>query len=302
VKPQIIPRVLRDAALAYAQLGIKVFRVRPDKTPYANCVQCTPQVMGQPNPQYDGHRPEDCACPVDTCHGFHAATTDEATVRRWWHQDPTANIGAPCKANGWAVLDIDPRNGGHASLCALEQRVGVLPGTTTQITGGDGLHLIYRSPSVPLPATPFPGIDIKHNGYILLAPSVHHSGLRYQWPGDGLFHAPVTPWPEELLPKPKKRAVSARPPAAGRFFGTTDHIGDLVQSVMDSAPGTRHGRNNSLYTAACRAHALADRGLIDLHEAREALLAAARAVDLEGGDRQAEATFNSAANRSRRAA
>ena len=40
---------------------------------------------------------------------------------------------------------------------------------------------------------PFPGIDFKHNGYILLAPSVHASGGRYQWAGDGLYRAPTTP-------------------------------------------------------------------------------------------------------------
>lgn len=296
MKPSLIPRLPRDAALTYAALGVKVFRVRRDKTPYGNCPLCNPR-----SGQYIQHRPKDCLCGVDTCHGFHAATTDLDTVDRWWTAEPDANIGAPCALNGWAVLDVDPRNGGCKSLCAVEQRVGVLPGTVVQITGGDGLHMLYRSPGVPLPATPFPGIDFKHNGYVLLAPSVHSSGQRYQWAGDGLYRHPETPWPSVLLPKPKKpKPAPARPAPVTVLGGRRDHIAELVQHVMDAVPSSRHGRNSSLYAAACRAHALAERGLVDLGEARAALLAAADAVDLDGGPRQAEATFDSAANRPHR--
>jgi hypothetical protein len=192
---------LRTAALAYAALGVKVFRVRPDKAPYPNCQQCRPPTERRPNPHYVEHRPEDCRCSGDACHGFYAATTDAATIERWWAAEPTANIGAPCKLNGWAVIDIDPRNSGYQSLCVLEDRVGVLPGTVMQITGGDGLHLIYRSPGMPLPGSLGPGLDLKHNGYVLLAPSVNTAGSRYRWAGDGLFRLPETPWPAALTPR-----------------------------------------------------------------------------------------------------
>ncbi|MDX2703947.1 bifunctional DNA primase/polymerase [Streptomyces sp. PA03-6a] len=191
---------MRAAALEYAAAGVRVFRVRRDKQPYANCVRCSPQLRGKPNPKHQPHRPEDCQCGIGTCHGFHAATTDLATVERWWTAEPEANIGAPCKLNGWAVLDIDPRHGGHLSLGVLEERIGVLPGTVMQITGGDGLHILYRSPDVQLPGTLGPGLDVKHNGYVLLAPSVHSSGGRYQWSGDGLFKQPTEPWPAALTP------------------------------------------------------------------------------------------------------
>lgn len=202
-----IPADLPSAAVAYAAADIRVFRVRPDKAPFANCSQCRPPTASRPNPAYIKHQPEQCRCAARTCHGFHAATTDVGLVREWWAEQPDANIGAPCALNGWAVLDIDPRHGGHLSLSVLEQRVGVLPGTVMQITGGDGLHIVYRSPSVSLPGTLGPGLDVKHNGYILLAPSVHGSGVKYRWSGHGRFLQPEVGWPAVLTPQGRRAAA-----------------------------------------------------------------------------------------------
>ncbi|GAA2972281.1 bifunctional DNA primase/polymerase [Streptomyces enissocaesilis] len=293
-----IPKNHRDAALAYAALGIKVFRVRRSKAPYANCPRCDKH-----SSIYIPHRPEQCQCGIPTCHGFWAATTDTTLVHRWWTEEPDANIGAPCKLNGWAVLDVDPRNGGHASLCALEHRVGVLPGTTNQVTGGNGLHMLYLSPGYDLPGEPFPGIDFKHNGYILLAPSVHSSGNRYQWAG-GIFHKPSTAWPAPLLPRKEKRPIPQPRPtthrhtfpsvrAAGRpGGGKMWTIEDLVQHVMDGREGNR---NHTFFFAACRAHELAAQNLINLSEAEAALLHAASAIGLT--DSETRNSFDSAATR-----
>ncbi|PKT67561.1 DNA primase [Streptomyces populi] len=290
-----IPTALPAAAETYAAAGIKVFRVRRSKAPYANCPRCDRQ-----SSLYTKHRPEDCQCGIPTCHGFHAATTDIDLVRRWWREEPDANIGAPCKLNGWAVIDIDPRNGGRESLQALEKRVGVLPGTTMQITGGDGLHIVYRSPGVDLPGLLGPGIDFKHNGYILLAPSLHASGGRYQWAGSGDYLAPTTDWPLFLLPRKKARPAPTvkhrfpvqerrqQRPGGGRMWTTAD----LVQHVMDSRDGNR---NNAFFFAACRAHELAEQNLLSLSEAEAGLLSAASAVGLT--DSEARASFDSAATR-----
>lgn len=287
--PAKIPARLHDAALAYAALGIKVFRVRRNKTPYANCARCDKQ-----SSVYVRHRPEECRCGVPTCHGFWAATTDQALIHKWWTEEPDANIGAPCKLNGWAVVDIDPRNGGYRSLCALETRVGVLPGTVMQVTGGDGLHMLYRSPGFDLPGEPFPGVDFKHNGYILLAPSVHKSGARYRWAGDGAFRRDLTAWPEQLLPRKERHLVPAPRPVVRHPFPAISHgqsrrdgggrmwtVADLVQHVMDSQEGNR---NNRLFFAACRAHELAEQNLINLAEAEQGLQSAGEAVGLPHGD------------------
>ncbi|MET7643017.1 bifunctional DNA primase/polymerase [Streptomyces sp. NPDC005426] len=287
-----IPKNHREAALVYASLDIKVFRVRRSKAPYANCPRCDRQ-----SSIYIQHRPEECQCGVPTCHGFWAATTDPTLIHKWWTEEPDANIGAPCKLNGWAVIDVDPRNGGHASLCALEQRVGVLPGTTMQITGGNGLHCFYGSPGFDLPGEPFPGIDFKHNGYVLLAPSMHSSGNRYQWPGNGLFHKPTAPWPSTLLPRKEKPRISGQPRRQQSLSGIRRPgkqwtVDTLVQHVMDAAEGNR---NASLYFAACRAHETAEQGAIDLYEAETALSDAGQAVGLTASE--TIATIRSAARR-----
>ena len=288
-----IPKSPRDAALAYAALGIKVFRARRSKAPYANCPRCDKQ-----SSVYTPHRPEECQCQVPTCHGFWAATTDPNLIHKWWTEEPDANIGAPCKLNGWAVLDIDPRNGGHTSFAALEQRVGVLPSTTMAITGGDGLHVFYLSPGFDLPGEPFPGIDFKHNGYVLLAPSVHSSGNRYQWAGDGnRFRMPDVAWPKTLLPRKEKPRIPGQPRRQQSLSGIRRPgkkwtVDALVQHVMDASEGNR---NASLYFAACRAHETAEQGALDLYAAETALADAGQAVGLTASE--TIATIQSAARR-----
>ncbi|MGW5475429.1 bifunctional DNA primase/polymerase [Streptomyces sp. NPDC004008] len=197
--------------MLYAQAGIRVFRARRDKKPYGNCPQCDTK-----SPEtYIPHAPEECGCGVDTCHGFHAATTNVKVIERWWTEEPDANIGAPCKLNGWAGIDVDPRHGGDITYALIESEYGVLPGTTLQVTGGGGFHALYQAPDFGLPGTFGIGIEVKFNGYVLLAPSVHSSGTRYRWIND-LFHHPVVPWPKQLvpasaLPKPQRLSVpSAR--------------------------------------------------------------------------------------------
>ncbi|MFI1044994.1 bifunctional DNA primase/polymerase [Streptomyces griseoruber] len=233
--------------MAYALAGVRVFRVRRDKAPYANCMRCDKN-----GPMYLPHTPEQCRCGVDTCHGFHAATTDPRAIEKWWIEEPEANIGAPCRLNGWAVIDIDPRNDGHKSLCAVEERIGALPGTTTQITGGHGLHLLYRSPGIDLPREPFPGFEFKHHHYIQLAPSMHSSGIRYQWAGDGKFYFPCTPWPRALIPKRRHTTLSDPVPIGSRPIPVTGNRDlDRVQEIAGKVRRLPEGdATNSCYQYA----------------------------------------------------
>ncbi len=123
------------------------------------------------------------------------ATSDLATIQGWWERDPEYNIAVFAKGSGFFVLDIDPRNGGDDSFYKLEERLGGdIPNTITQITGEytirgtakRGKHMFFKAPegyTYPKDLKPlgFPGIDIKHNGYALLAPSRHLSGVNYEW-------------------------------------------------------------------------------------------------------------------------
>lgn len=147
---------LRRAALAYAErLGWHVHPIRPDKRPY-------------------------------TAHGHRDATTDLGQIEGWWRRWPRANIGISCAASGLVALDVDPRNGGDLELDALIAQHGELPETVAALTGGGGMHHVFAAPRGLrwLPKVG-PGLELKHCGYIIVAPSactsVHTSGRSYSW-------------------------------------------------------------------------------------------------------------------------
>lgn len=142
------------------------------------------------------------------------ATSDIDTVTQWWQENPEYNIGVFCRESGFLVIDIDPRNGGDDSFLKLEERAaGNLPPTVEAITGvwskdgkpARGRHLIYKcSPNEKFignfKKAGLDGIDVKHNGYVLIAPSRHFSGVNYTWkPGHAPWEMEIAEAPEELL-------------------------------------------------------------------------------------------------------
>lgn len=162
---------LGQAALAYTRVNVAIIPVEPR-----------------------GKRPL-------TAHGFFDATTRKETIREWWVRWPQANIGLTCQA--WWVLDIDPRHGGMDSLKILQKEVGTdFLNTRVQLTGGGGAHLWYRARQdldVRLTnATKFgglPGLDLRIQGYLVVAPSVHANGGVYQWQNT----LPLAPFPDALV-------------------------------------------------------------------------------------------------------
>ena len=212
-----------DAALRYARAGIPVFPVWGVR---------------------DGH----CACPKGGCssagkhpvaslvpQGLHDATCDEAVIRQWWTDAPDANIAVPTGArSGWWALDVDGELGREsvAMLGTLALEIATAP---TQRTG-NGHHYLFRFESgVRCRAAVRPGIDVRgEGGYIVVSPSVHRSGRRYEWangaePGPaGLVEAPR--WLVEIVTA--RAAVCPAPTDAG-------------------APIEDGSRNDTLFREAC---------------------------------------------------
>ncbi len=93
-------------AIAYALIGLKVFRLVPGtKVPFKGS------------------------------HGFYDATSDLEVIFEWWSNEPDANIGIVSgHSSRIVVLDVDPRNGGDESLEKLTQLHSGLPKTATAIT------------------------------------------------------------------------------------------------------------------------------------------------------------------------
>ena len=154
---------LMDAAIQYAQRGWKVFPVK--------------QNAKVPHPKLSKG-------------GYKCATNDVELIKVWWTIDPNANIGLSLAESGLVCLDADTYKP-DCSFDEIAQQYDI-PMTLRQRSASGGLHLIFNC----LPGDKFPGqigtsIDIKHNGYILLSPSVF-KGNKYAWENE-----------EEIAPAPQ---------------------------------------------------------------------------------------------------
>ncbi len=148
---------LLAAALGYATLGLRVFPCRPrSKLPA-------------------------------TLDGFKSATTDPAQLREWWARWPTANVAiATGAASGIAVLDVDPRHDGIASLETLKRKHSGIPKGPQALTGSGGQHLYFAFPEEGgirnSAGVLGDGLDVRgEGGYVVAPPSIHESGNPYTW-------------------------------------------------------------------------------------------------------------------------
>jgi putative DNA primase/helicase len=142
---------LLQAALEYAKRGWRVLPLKTgEKTPNGGLVP----------------------------HGHKDATTDLGLIKDWWSGHPESNVGVRVGLEADLLdLDIDMHGvDGKASLEKLEKETGKLPRTYTNKTAGNGLHHFFKFPealkNVELKAELAPGVDLKHDGYVVMPPSV----------------------------------------------------------------------------------------------------------------------------------
>ena len=136
---------------------------------------------------------------VCTCNSPHCqAAGKHPTIRRWenvvhTHSDAATHrlINSKCQsfgvsADGWLIVDVDPRNGGGVGLEKLEEALDCyledIAGLTVE-TGGGGLHYYFKAPEGVKMVTgkkEFPGVDFVHGlHYVVGAGSAHKSGGTY---------------------------------------------------------------------------------------------------------------------------
>ena len=170
-----------EHALAYARAGLKIF-------------PCCPRMK----------------IPLAGTHGVRDASSDEALVRAWWGRQPDANIAIACGAgSGVYVVDVDVDEGrgvnGYASL------TDELPATWTVKTPRGGRHYYYAAGDTPPRSKNNlrPGIDIRGDGYYVLAPpSIHPNGGVYEWETDPGVTA-LAVFPDAYRPEERKAPPSA---------------------------------------------------------------------------------------------
>lgn len=239
-----------------------------------------------------------------TTNGYKDASIDPEIIDAWFEEHPEANIGLACDLSGVIALDGDPShytNESAAFMAALQEEYP----TASQSTPTGGIHLIYTVPpdvtltnsrgSLP------PGIDVRANGYILLAPSgVIYRGDKAASKGveDGHFGryrwlekpdlTPPQPLPAhvvELLKKKQEPQVGAQtstngyraPSCEERTYGRSALEREI--RILRSAPSGE--RNDQLNTSAMKLAQLVAGGELEEGEVVGALQDAARALGLD---------------------
>ena len=262
------PRRLVEVALRYAEHG---WPVLPLHTPQRRGCSCTATDCGSA-----GKHPR-------TSRGVHDASTDPDQIQAWWTRWPQANLGVATGATSrLVVLDIDLPDG-PASLARLEADHGALPQTCEQRTGSGGRQLLFAHPgeAVRNRSRLLPGIDLRADGgYIVVPPSVHATGSRYQWRGR-IPPAELPGWLLALLDRSRTPAVGVVEMAAPTL--PTDGpqqryvAAALRRELASLAAAVEGSRNDTLNRAAFNLGQLAGAGLIDRdHVAAELEQAAAR--------------------------
>jgi len=178
-----------------------------------------------------------------TPHGHLDATTDAATIQRWFQAEfPGANYGIATGPAGLVVVDIDARHDGPDSWSRLLTRIGrTLDQTMTIGTGGGGWHIYYHAPhGVGIRNSAgrlAPGLDVRaQGGYVVGPGSLHASGHLYTvLTGD----VPLAPFPPELVAL--LRTPPAPCPSSARVYPQLD-AGLLVEGGRNVALTSRAGR------------------------------------------------------------
>src|SRR5262245_36534311 len=172
-----------EAARQYRSLGLSVIRVGQDKKPLIEWK------VFQDEP----------------------AHTDQ--IDEWWTTWPTANVGAVTgKVSGLVVLDADGPEG-LESLKALGTPATTWLQRTGRVEGG--WQQFFQHPGAQITignrAGLRPGLDVRGDGgYVVLPPSLHPSGRRYEWltsPQD-IELAPLSPSLLALLTTPPPLAMT----------------------------------------------------------------------------------------------
>ena len=238
------------------------------------------------------------------------ATSNLTQLNEWFAKIQAPNIGIHCKASGLIVLDIDPRNGGDESFAKLENLLaGEIPSTAIALTGEyevkgkkvRGRHIYFKDCDddfiTNLDKLDLPGIDIKHNGYVIAPTSSHLSGVKYEWI-DGMSPSKIgisslPPELKEIICKKNRtnkvdKENYARIQTDVIVGATPAALRELERQVKRITAHTKQGnRNNSLNEAAFILGQYVGGGQISFIDAQNALINAAR-IAFSGHDAESE--------------
>ena len=179
---------------------------------------------------------------------FKDKTFSENEIRRFWHEQPDANIA--WRTTDFFVIDIDVSvtENGYESLNEWELSQ-YIPKTLTATTPSGGKHIFLKKPKgieLSQDIRVKPGIDIKanKNNYVLVAPSNNAKGS-YKWDKSTEEMAEA---PAEIISilqtskQPKEPMSFTTDYSRGEFSSKTAKLFEQVVFGL----GDKGGRNNAL--------------------------------------------------------
>ena len=158
-----------EAALSYVARGWEVFPVPPNSK------------KSYKSREYSGDK--------------WGKTRDAATVKEDWQRWPQAGIGLPTgHVSGFWVVEADTPQGhnvdGIAAMAALEAEHGALPPTLQAISPSGSIHWYFGWPASftdeirNSTSTVAPGLDVRGQGGMVVAPPTVRRGRAYAWLND----------------------------------------------------------------------------------------------------------------------
>jgi hypothetical protein len=236
------------AALRYASQGIPVFPLAPrSKFPLISA--------------------------ANGGHGLHDATTDAARIQAWWMAHPTANIGLRTGV-AFDVIDLDS----EAAVDALEsERAGRERISGPVVATAKGFHYFVLPTGLGNRAGVLSGVDFRgRDGYVVGAPSVHPSGVRYRW----IIHdrlSPAPSWLVELVGPRRERTVNS----SKELTVTTAYGQAALRRELERLSQAENGtRNDQLNRAAFSLGQLVASGALEEDNTAVALIQAGQDLGL----------------------
>lgn len=265
-------KTLLDYALEYAQLGWTPIPVRPKSK--------IPCLADWPN----------------------KASTDEAYLKENFTHH-SGNIGIVCgEKSNLLVLDVDMPDG-PAELEQLEKKLGKLPDTLSQTTGGGGKQFFFLYPAGVAIGNSVKklgaGIDIRANkGQAVVPPSIHPNGNQYKW--DNTFSPAALPqaWIEHLVQMETTAppAYSDQPFELDETFGFYPYIEKALSNSMKEISEAKQGtRNDTLFKVVAGLARFIPNGILEESTLYDRARQAFQACHPEGMEEQEfNSTFSSA--------
>lgn len=230
-----------------------------------------------------------------TANGLHEATCQPSVIEEWWTRWPTANVGI-ATGHGFDALDLD----GPDALDRLDDAPGATPDPVAgpMVLTGRGLHIYVAPTGAGNRTAMLPSVDWRgRGGYVVAPPSMHHTGVPYQWTALYDEDTPIVtaaPWLAALArnetPRSSTHIRVLTPPG---YPGRASNYGArALESEIGRLALAREGtRNHALNGAAFNLGQLVAGGQLDAHDVASQLLTVAGRIGLT--EAEAVATIRS---------